>query len=776
MEVPGESPASSGVLEFGESPGRGGLQSRAEDISSASLGDGTPHLLSPQRWLWAASKVHKMPNGLLHKSKLYFGSQVDWNERFLVLPAFTGCLHWFKDDGSSNLDTLGKENGSFRLRDICTVEVEPQATGATHKDEQVLKLSDAKGGCMMAFRARADIIDAWKRAILAGKERAQEWPPTGLWLQNTLDGMGVDEPPEPLAVDSVIQFDDHRIQCMGFANRVVNDSSNLCSGFMSPVARLRLFVVSDKQIRMFDPKDKCLFKHLVNALDLSSIRDIRCTEKKVMLKFPLCNFVMVTPHNAEWTRVLNARVANALPHSRSDNFKGQHAENAGRGASRRKRCRCCPRWPCGCGSAAGVWSVACQLLLWNGSLAMALLLQDTRWWFWLYWVLVNLVFACKAASAEPAFAATFGAVAAFVGGSIRLPSKAGEEESQLQRADTGDQLGIKAGSHSSTCRAPPNRSASTTSNFSSAEVVRHFLPIGPGFGCAEDGGTSAVMVRGADYKATNVKVPSASPFYELVRVEVMPPPAAGGMHCHVGAQGAVLEEDQNVAGAESAQEDCHSMAGSLPHLFIVNVQLPEAAGSLFGQAKCDCSSVVFYNKIRTSTLEASKASQRDPALLLLQKFCAEAPTNRELLERGLKVICDAKGVNGASLPPVLRRLRPALVAKAGTLLQGPGYLELDINITACKGGQWQATSLRSHLGNMELTFSIVVQGNSEAELPERLWTCATLRAVQLDAQQGAQQDAAAAELGTVLPFSPSETSRGPPSIRQRSWRPGRAVE
>jgi hypothetical protein len=258
---------------------------------------------------------------------------------------------------------------------------------------------------------------------------------------------------------------------------------------------------------------------------------------------------------------------------------------------------------------------------------------------------------------------------------------------------------------------------------SDAPVACLPLTFGCGPGCVQDGDATTVLVRGPRYSSTKKKEFSLPAFYELVHVEVL---AARGKHCHVA---------QSASGSEILQSHrAGQCLGPLPSFFVVNVQLPDGEPSMFDGAHVDCASLVFYFRVRAETQAALKEGTADEGLRLLRRYCEDAPRQRSLQEK-LKAICQIENVAESGVSSMVQRYNgtPSLITKVGTLFTGDGYIEIDVDISACSYAYRSSLhAMRNRISSMELRVSLLVQGDREEELPERVWGCAALHRVRLD--------------------------------------------
>lgn len=251
------------------------------------------------------------------------------------------------------------------------------------------------------------------------------------------------------------------------------------------------------------------------------------------------------------------------------------------------------------------------------------------------------------------------------------------------------------------------------------------IPFGDGTGHVKDGDATAILVRGPTYHQTQSKDDSLPAFYELVRVEVLKPPSHGEIHTNVASMG-VMNALQALGTAPE---------GPLPQYFILNLQLPEGAPPMWGSDVRCCSSLVLCFRVKTETQAAAMSTTCDPALELLKGYCCNAPRDFSIQSK-MKLIGHAENL---SVPSVLGSMferyngrKPVIITKSGYLISGPGYLEMDVdirqfNILARRAlyQVWGCTS------TAKLNLAAVIQGDHATELPERVFGCATLNALDL---------------------------------------------
>merc|ERR1712048_1242529 len=101
----------------------------------------------------------------------------------------------------------------------------------------------------------------------------------------------------------------------------------------------------------------------------------------------------------------------------------------------------------------------------------------------------------------------------------------------------------------------------------------------------------------------------------------------------------------------------------------------------------------------------------------------------------MKVICQIKNPSESGLPSVVQKYdgKPAMITKAGTLFEGSGYLEMDVDVSGCPYPFRQTLHrMRNCVEAMELCIAVVIQADREEHLPERVLACAELHKVPLN--------------------------------------------
>jgi len=605
--------------------------------------------LAANRWIWAASSVQKMPGGL----QKVLGGQ--WNPRYLVLGAHTGCLHWFRDEGPGAI--LGQERGHLRLANVSKIE----SVIDDEPDTKRLLLWDLLGNSALTIRASSEVVEAWKKALLAAKT----YKPTFVEGMFTSHGW-VDasysqlvEPPEPLDVDSCIEYDDSRLPLMGFAFESQEKAGSPLQCFALGGPKLRFLVICRGRLLRFEPREFALLGEAKGGeVVLASLKTVARHNQYVIADQARLRLIFKTANAQTWAACL--RNADAF-HCSSPSAQDDASKKAGSQRYRLVRVVQC----------VGTWikQRALLLLLCNSVVALTLLLQDSSA-FWPFVMVLNLLTCLRAGADIP---------------QPPVSETAGRE----------DEVDLMTSLHP--------------------------VALGSTAGCVEDAKADSILVRSQGYSTHKQKEASQASMYELRRAFTMPAPSSSSRHSHVARLG--LE----MLGLEGP------ISSDLPTFCIVNLQIPDDAPNILQGADAKCSSAIFCFAVRSEVESALNESQ-EPALLLLRRFCQLAQEDN-MMRNKLKALCQITESKNSSLPSVLQNLsgKPALLGKSAKIYSGAGYIEVDVDISSCAYvNRLSLHQMRSRLSSLQLDFALIIQGDSDAELPERVWAASTLHFVDMD--------------------------------------------
>ena len=236
--------------------------------------------------------------------------------------------------------------------------------------------------------------------------------------------------------------------------------------------------------------------------------------------------------------------------------------------------------------------------------------------------------------------------------------------------------------------------------------------------------TTHVVRCGPNYKKNGKKAPSSPALYESIGVEFL---AHDSCVVDVGSrlQLPALSDDPE-PGLDG---------GPLPRIFVVNFSLPtESAAFLSPPRDGRTVSLVLIFRVTSEAQRAARdLGSASPAVRLLARYCAEAPRQRALQER-FKVIGVVNNMADLGLPGMIQGYngKPMLCTKSGTLIVRDGFLEMDVNVHyfgyAARKGLYE---MKGRIQEMVFSIAVVVQAETEDEMPEQLWGCTGLRLPKL---------------------------------------------
>lgn len=130
-----------------------------------------------------------------------------------------------------------------------------------------------------------------------------------------------------------------------------------------------------------------------------------------------------------------------------------------------------------------------------------------------------------------------------------------------------------------------------------------------------------------------------------------------------------------------------------------------------------------------------------PALLLLQKYCQEAPesfglfgcSTKNYWAGRMKMIGRVEHIEDYNLPNFIStyNAKPVLIRSTGTLIKGENYLEMDINMYVWGNVARQALQILFYrFSNMVNAVGFCIESLCDEEMPENLFGCG--RILKLD--------------------------------------------
>jgi hypothetical protein len=181
--------------------------------------------------------------------------------------------------------------------------------------------------------------------------------------------------------------------------------------------------------------------------------------------------------------------------------------------------------------------------------------------------------------------------------------------------------------------------------------------------------------------------------------------------------------------------DITTDTSEIPPLLIINCQLPYQGPSLkLGSKPVDGCSYVYYFKLKQNVLDelTSPPEDQSSSVRLLSRYLKEAQTDSKLQGR-FKVIAHIVNYQdmgfGSATGSLVNKYngKPVIINKTGTLHQGDGYLEMDINIHQFSVlARKTLKSLQPKVPDMKLRIGFVIEGHEDDELPEQMLGCADI--------------------------------------------------
>jgi hypothetical protein len=122
------------------------------------------------------------------------------------------------------------------------------------------------------------------------------------------------------------------------------------------------------------------------------------------------------------------------------------------------------------------------------------------------------------------------------------------------------------------------------------------------------------------------------------------------------------------------------------------------------------------------------------AVKLLAEYCQKAPEDPAMRAR-FKVICSCSNLEELGVPQMISsyNAKPVLIRRTGSLFRGKNYIEKDIHIYKFANLAKQSIHyLSSRCGLMYMQIGFVIEGKTDAELPETLLGCVAANKPQED--------------------------------------------
>lgn len=177
---------------------------------------------------------------------------------------------------------------------------------------------------------------------------------------------------------------------------------------------------------------------------------------------------------------------------------------------------------------------------------------------------------------------------------------------------------------------------------------------------------------------------------------------------------------------------------SVPPLFVINFQIPSESGvvfSMFQDIKDGPGySVVLYFCMTPETIShMANLEFAPPAVRLLVRYLSEGPEsdhdpNGEWRGR-FKTMVMCSNIEDFGLPSFITsyNAKPVLIRQTGTLIRGPKYVEMDINVHRFGSVPRRALQImKDRFDRMNISIGFCIESREEDEMPERLFGCASL--------------------------------------------------
>jgi len=230
-----------------------------------------------------------------------------------------------------------------------------------------------------------------------------------------------------------------------------------------------------------------------------------------------------------------------------------------------------------------------------------------------------------------------------------------------------------------------------------------------------------LQVRSPNYLKNKNKMPSGPTLYNSLGADIWSSPKRIK---HI-AQHLNLPWAQT---GEQPTEDC-----PVPPLLIINCQLPMDESNLFSDDGPTVM-IVMYFELTTETRDMlnNPRTQGSPAVSLLKRFCSKQQKMNQ--SRRFKVICQVENTDTAELPEFVAGFngKPVLITNSGSLFKTADYFEIDINVHRFNMlAKKTLLTLKDTLKQLKLQLGFVLEGKSEAELPETLLASISLSSIDL---------------------------------------------
>ena len=248
---------------------------------------------------------------------------------------------------------------------------------------------------------------------------------------------------------------------------------------------------------------------------------------------------------------------------------------------------------------------------------------------------------------------------------------------------------------------------------------------------------SAFQVRSVGYKQSKSKEPSLPPLYECLGVDLV---KSNKVVSALTANSSAFKRIINGESTGDTPWPWLRYSGSswkkefgIPRLLVVNAQLPYSSPSLWAPQSADSDpgfSILSYYAISPSTAESLCAGKVEaPVMKLLRRLIAEGQSKKE--DTALKVIGMVGNMEEIGFPDIVAGYngKPVLVTKSCQMKFWPSQEDCEVLEIEYDVRQWSIIarktlhSLRDKFKDAKCQLGMVIEGQTDAELPEQLLGC-----------------------------------------------------
>jgi hypothetical protein len=248
---------------------------------------------------------------------------------------------------------------------------------------------------------------------------------------------------------------------------------------------------------------------------------------------------------------------------------------------------------------------------------------------------------------------------------------------------------------------------------------------------------SGFQVRSVGYKQSKLKEPSQSPLYECLGVDLV---KSNKLVSGLTSNSAAFKRILNGESPGETPWPWLQYKGSkwgkelgIPRLIVINAQLPYSSPSLWAPQSADSDpgfSILSYYAISPSLAEnLTSGKVEPPAVKLLRRLIAEGQSKKE--GTALKVIGMVDNMDEIGFPDIVAGYngKPVLVTKSCQLKFWPSQEECEVLEIEYDVRQWSIVArktlhaLRDKFKDAKCQLGMVIEGQTDDELPEQLLGC-----------------------------------------------------